>query len=125
MSAIEAKLQELGLALPEPVKLPPGVKLPFAFVRVRGNRAYISGHGPQDPDGSISHPRGKVGWLTGLEPVTFGATTRRPRAGQLARALSPSATSESSSASDGGSTWLPWRTNTSSDLNFPTSRLKR
>jgi enamine deaminase RidA (YjgF/YER057c/UK114 family) len=67
MSAIEAKLQELGLALPEPVKLPPGVKLPFAFVRVRGNRAFISGHGPQDPDGSIAHPRGKVGAEVSLD----------------------------------------------------------
>jgi enamine deaminase RidA (YjgF/YER057c/UK114 family) len=67
MSAVEVKLQELGLALPEPVKLPPGVRLPFAFVRVRGNRAYISGHGPQDPDGSISHLRGKVGAEVSLD----------------------------------------------------------
>jgi enamine deaminase RidA (YjgF/YER057c/UK114 family) len=67
MSAIETKLQELGLTLPEPAKLPPGVRLPFAFVRVRGNRAYVSGHGPQDPDGSISHPRGKVGAEVSLD----------------------------------------------------------
>jgi len=67
MSAIEAKLQKLGLTLPEPAKLPPGVRLPFAFVRVRGNRAYVSGHGPQDPDGSISHPRGKVGAEVSLD----------------------------------------------------------
>ena len=59
--SVEARLQKLGLVLPGPVKVPPGVKLPFAFVRVRGNRAYVSGHGPQSPDGSIAHPRGKVG----------------------------------------------------------------
>jgi enamine deaminase RidA (YjgF/YER057c/UK114 family) len=59
--AIEAKLRGLGLTLPDPVKVPPEVRLPFAFVRVRGNRAYISGHGPQNPDGSIAGPRGKVG----------------------------------------------------------------
>ena len=35
--------------------------LPFAWVRVRGNRAYISGHIPQNPDGSIAEPLGKVG----------------------------------------------------------------
>ncbi|HLX40721.1 MAG TPA: RidA family protein [Ktedonobacteraceae bacterium] len=58
---IEAKLQELGLVLPAPLKTPPGVRLPFAFVRVQGNRAYISGHGPQAPDGSLAQPLGKVG----------------------------------------------------------------
>jgi enamine deaminase RidA (YjgF/YER057c/UK114 family) len=58
---VEDKLQELGLALPEPVKTPPGAKLPFPWVRVHGNRAYISGHPPQNPDGSLAHPLGKVG----------------------------------------------------------------
>ncbi|MGH3089838.1 MAG: RidA family protein [Rubrobacteraceae bacterium] len=58
---IEAKLEELGLALPEPVKLPPGVELPFAWVRTRGERAYVSGHGPLAPDGSPAGPFGKVG----------------------------------------------------------------
>jgi enamine deaminase RidA (YjgF/YER057c/UK114 family) len=58
---VEAKLKELGFVLPEPVKVPPGVRLPFSFVRVRGNRAFISGHGPQNPDGSIADLRGKVG----------------------------------------------------------------
>ena len=58
---IEARLRELGLVLPAPVKVPSGVRLPFAFVRVRGNRAFVSGHGPQNPDGSIADLRGKVG----------------------------------------------------------------
>jgi enamine deaminase RidA (YjgF/YER057c/UK114 family) len=58
---IEAKLEELGLVLPEPLKAPPGMRLPYANVRVRGNRAYIAGHGPQNPDGSIAQPLGKVG----------------------------------------------------------------
>lgn len=58
---IEDKLRALGLILPEPVQVPPGVKLPFSFVRVHGNRAYISGHGPLNPDGSIASPLGKVG----------------------------------------------------------------
>jgi enamine deaminase RidA (YjgF/YER057c/UK114 family) len=57
---IEARLEALGLALPPPVIVPPGVRLPFAFVRVRGNRAYIAGHSPQNPDGSIAGPLGKV-----------------------------------------------------------------
>lgn len=58
---IEAKLAELGLALPEPLRVPPGLQMPFAWVRVRGNRAYISGHVPQEADGSLAQPLGKVG----------------------------------------------------------------
>ena len=58
---IERKLEALGLVLPPPPKIPPGLHLPFAFVRVRGNRAYIAGHGPQNADGSISGPFGRVG----------------------------------------------------------------
>ncbi len=58
---IEARLQALGLVLPETLKAPAGIKLPFANVRVRGNRAYIAGHGPLMPDGSLARPLGKVG----------------------------------------------------------------
>ena len=67
MSVIETKLQELGFELPEPLKLPPGMKLPFPWVRVHGNRAYISGHGPQNADGSLSGPFGKVGLDVSVE----------------------------------------------------------
>ncbi len=59
-SGAEARLQQLGLTLPESMKLPPGVTLPFPWVRVRGDRAYISGHGPQNADGSLAAPLGKV-----------------------------------------------------------------
>ena len=58
---VEARLEELGLVLPEPLKAPPGLHLPFSWVRVRGNRAYVSGHGAQNPDGSLAGPFGKVG----------------------------------------------------------------
>jgi enamine deaminase RidA (YjgF/YER057c/UK114 family) len=64
---IEEKLQALGLVLPEPVALPPGVRLPFAQVRIRGNRAYLAGHGPQNPDGSLAPPFGKVGAQVSIE----------------------------------------------------------
>lgn len=64
---IEEKLQALGLVLPEPVALPPGVRLPFAEVRIRGNRAYLAGHGPQNPDGSLAPPFGKVGAQVSVE----------------------------------------------------------
>ena len=58
---VEAKLEELGLVLPEPMQVPPGLRLPFSWVRVRGNRAYISGHIALNTDGSIAEPLGKVG----------------------------------------------------------------
>ncbi len=58
---VEAKLEELGLVVAEPLKMPPGVKLPFPWVRVHGNHAYVSGHGPQEADGSLAGPLGKVG----------------------------------------------------------------
>lgn len=61
MSRIEAKLQAMGLVLPEPMQIPEGLKLPFSWVRLRGNRAYISGHIAQNPDGSIAEPLGRVG----------------------------------------------------------------
>ncbi|MBA2618017.1 MAG: RidA family protein [Rubrobacter sp.] len=58
---VEARMEDLGLVLPGPMRLPPGVQLPFAWVRVRGDRAYVSGHGPLNPDGSLCGPFGKVG----------------------------------------------------------------
>ena len=61
MSNIEQRLQELGIVLPQPLQLPPGVVLPFPWVRVVGTRALISGHGPTNPDGSLAQPLGKVG----------------------------------------------------------------
>lgn len=64
---VEAKLEKLGLVLPEPTKLPPGVELPFAWVRARGNRVYISGHGPLNQDGSPAGPFGRAGAEVSLE----------------------------------------------------------
>lgn len=66
-SSVEARLKELGLVLPEAVKAPAGVQLPFSWVRVRGNRAFISGHPPLNPDGSIAKPLGKVGAEVSVE----------------------------------------------------------
>src|SRR6478735_6163637 len=45
---IEERLKELGLSLPAPAAAPAGVRLPFAPVRVQGDVAYLSGHGPLD-----------------------------------------------------------------------------
>ena len=61
MSTLEDRLAELGLVLPAPLQLPPGITLPFPWVRVVGTRAIISGHGPTNSDGSLAGPLGKVG----------------------------------------------------------------
>ena len=39
MGKIETKLAQMGLTLPEPLQMPHGIKMPFAWVRVRGKRA--------------------------------------------------------------------------------------
>ncbi len=61
MSTPEDRLAKLGFVIPEPLQLPPGVALPFPWVRIVGTRAIISGHGPTNPDGSLAQPLGKVG----------------------------------------------------------------
>src|SRR5688572_12587167 len=61
MSTIERRLVDLGIVLPQALQLPPGLVLPFPWVRVVGTRAIFSGHGPTNPDGSIAQPLGKVG----------------------------------------------------------------
>jgi enamine deaminase RidA (YjgF/YER057c/UK114 family) len=58
---IQSKLDSLGLKLPQPLKAPPNVKTPGTWIRIWKDKAYISGHGPQNPDGSIAGPFGKVG----------------------------------------------------------------
>jgi enamine deaminase RidA (YjgF/YER057c/UK114 family) len=64
---VEARLEQLGLVLPEPLQAPPGLHLPFSWVRVRADRVYVSGHGAQNPDGSLAGPFGKVGAEVSLE----------------------------------------------------------
>ena len=51
---IEDKLASLRLKIPELLKAPRHVETPATWVRVGGDKAYISGHGPQNPDGSIA-----------------------------------------------------------------------
>ena len=59
MGTIANRLAELGLELPAPPAAPPGVLLPFKWVRVSEPYAYASGHGPLD--GTDVLVRGKVG----------------------------------------------------------------
>ena len=61
MMTPERKLEELGLKLPKPTKLPEGLHLPFKFVNIRGERVLFSGHPKNAMDGSIAGPFGVVG----------------------------------------------------------------
>jgi enamine deaminase RidA (YjgF/YER057c/UK114 family) len=88
MSRIEQRLAELGIALPAPLQLPPGAVLPFPWIRIVGNRALISGHGPTNADGSLAKPLGKVGRDVTLEQAHAAARlTGLAMLGSLAREL--------------------------------------
>lgn len=88
MSKIEERMAALGLVLPAAIKPPPGVVLPFQFVRIIGTRALISGHGPQNADGSIAEPLGKVGRSLSVEQGYIAARlTGLSILGSLKRAL--------------------------------------
>ena len=88
MARIEQRLQALGLVLPPAVKVPAGLVLPFQFVRVIGTRALIAGHGPQNPDGTLAAPFGKVGRDLTVEQAHAAARlTTLAILGSLQRAL--------------------------------------
>jgi enamine deaminase RidA (YjgF/YER057c/UK114 family) len=58
---IEKRMEELGIPLHEPTKVPESFRRVFPFVRVSGNRAWISGHAATNPDGTMYNKVGKVG----------------------------------------------------------------
>jgi enamine deaminase RidA (YjgF/YER057c/UK114 family) len=63
----EERLRELGLTLPEDTKVPPGISIPFQWVRIHADRGFISGHGALSVDGSPAGPFGKVPSEVSLE----------------------------------------------------------
>jgi enamine deaminase RidA (YjgF/YER057c/UK114 family) len=56
----EQRVSELGLQLPPEPLLPPGIRIPFDWVRVVGERCVLSGHGALAADGSPAGPFGRV-----------------------------------------------------------------
>lgn len=88
MSVIEDRLRTLGIVLPAPMQLPPGVVLPFPMVRVVGSRAVFSGHGPTTTDGALPPELGKVGReLTVEQGYVAARQTGLAILGSLHRAL--------------------------------------
>ncbi len=58
---VESRIEEMGLYLPAEARVPAGVVIDFAWARLHGDRVFLSGHGPQAPDGTIVGPFGRVG----------------------------------------------------------------
>ena len=55
--AIDERLQQLGLALPDALRPPSGATYPFVWSRVQGDRVYLSGSG-----GGLSISQAGVIW---------------------------------------------------------------
>lgn len=73
MARFEKRLAELDIQIPPALRLPTGMRLPFPWVNVRGEHAYISGHGPQEHDGSPAGPFGVVGDTVTLDEARESA----------------------------------------------------
>jgi hypothetical protein len=69
----EQRVFELGLQLPPEPLLPPGVRIPFEWVRVVGERCVLSGHGALTPDGAPAGPFGSVPSEVSLEDAQESA----------------------------------------------------
>lgn len=88
MGEIERRLEAMGLVLPAPPILPPGVVLPFSAVRLHDGRAFVSGHGALAPDGQFAEPRGWVGAeVSEAEAVIAARLTGLAMLASLKRAL--------------------------------------
>jgi len=85
---VEARLSAMGLVLPSALRPPHGARLPFSPVRIWRDRASVSGHGPQGPDGALVGPFGKVGRDVSVEQAYASARlVGLAILGSLARAL--------------------------------------
>lgn len=73
MGRVEERLTSLGLQLPPEPKVPPGVAIPFQWVRLRGRRAFVSGHGSLGEDGAPLGPFGSVPGQVSLEDAQESA----------------------------------------------------
>lgn len=70
---VEQKLMAAGYTLPEPMKLPPGLVLPFSFVKVHEKRILVSGHLPLSDNGGIWQVEGKVGADVSIDEAYLAA----------------------------------------------------
>jgi enamine deaminase RidA (YjgF/YER057c/UK114 family) len=71
--SVRDRLRTLGLTLPAVPQMPPGVVTAFSWVRVHSDRVLVSGHGPQNSDGSPAGPFGRVPDEVSLEQAQQSA----------------------------------------------------
>lgn len=74
---VRDRLRDLGLALPDAPAMP--VTTTFSWVRVVRDRVLVSGHGPQQPDGTPAGPFGRV-----PDPVSLEQAQQSARLAALA-----------------------------------------
>lgn len=88
MSRVLQRIEAMGLTLPPGPSAPPGIVLPFPWVNVRGDRVFVSGHGPEGPDGAVAGPFGQVGREVSLDDaVRLARVTALSMLGSLQREL--------------------------------------
>jgi enamine deaminase RidA (YjgF/YER057c/UK114 family) len=88
MSNPDQRLKELGLVPAGPFPIPAGMEIPLSFIKVYGNRVMVAGHGPQNEDGSLAQPLGKVGQdLTMEQGVEAARLTALAMLGTIQREL--------------------------------------
>ena len=73
MGEVEQRLADRGIELPVAPRTPPGVPIPFEWVKTRRDRAYVSGHGSVGPDGAPLGPFGRVPSQVSLEEAQASA----------------------------------------------------
>jgi len=71
------------------MRMPAGTVLPFPWVRVHGNRAFVSGHAPLASDGTLARPLGKVGADLTLEQGYDAARLLLDRDGHTVAEVEP------------------------------------
>lgn len=71
--SVNDRLLELGLTLPAAPNMPASVVTTFRWVRTCGDRILVSGHGPQEADGSPAGPFGRVPDQVSLEQAQRSA----------------------------------------------------
>jgi enamine deaminase RidA (YjgF/YER057c/UK114 family) len=93
--SFEHRVAELGLELPPEPLLPKGIRIPFDWVRIVGDRCVLSGHGALGADGAPMGPFGRVPSEVPLEAAQHSASAAvlamlaalRGRLGSLDRIL--------------------------------------
>ena len=72
-TSVTARLAKRGLTLPPPPALPPGVSIPFNWLRVHGRRVLVSGHGALTDAGAPAGPFGAVPTDVSIEEAQASA----------------------------------------------------